>query len=150
MSTRRDTRGSATKLYIWGETLDPELISRSLNIEPFKAWGKGQPKIVTTPLGSVKVLSTPQKLGCWCSRIPESAVSSSLSEQLQYWNVLIRRHETVFRAFRRRRFDFYIDCFVNEGSTASFDLSADLLQSLGELGVGIKVSFYDSDALFED
>jgi len=150
MSTQRNTRGSVTKLYIWGEDLDPELISQYLKMKPFKAWRKGQPKIVTTPTGAVKVLSTPQKLGCWCVRIPESAVSKSLPEQLQYWNILLKRHEAIFCEFNRRKFDFYIDCFVNEGPTVSFDLAADLLESLGKLGLGIKVSFYDSNALFDD
>jgi hypothetical protein len=138
-----------TKLYVWGDDLDPERVTELLKIEPSEWWRKGDPKVVTTPQGEMKVLRV-HKRGCWLSRIREPAIHRNLSKQLQYWCDRLHPREAALRELKRRGFETYIDCYVNDGAVVHADLSSDLLEGLGGLGVGIELSFYDFAALSAD
>lgn len=57
------------------------------------------------------------------------------------------RHEAGIRELRARGYDVMIDCFIDEGPVVYVDVSVELMQRLGNLGVALKFGFYNGENL---
>ena len=64
--------------------------------------------------------------------------------QLEYWCAFLMSREVAIRELQARGYEVKLDCFVDEGPIVYIDLSASVMQILGNLGVELKFGVYDS------
>lgn len=150
MANKQLPRYSSSKFYVWGEDLNPEEVTELVGARPDFAWRKGDARAVSVPTRHNKAPIESHRLGCWCRAIDARRRRHDLSKQLQYWYTHLSTRQGQLSKLARRGYDMYIDCFINEGPIFAVELTSALLAGLGSLGIGIKLSFYDSDELFSE
>jgi hypothetical protein len=142
----------ACKLLVRGDELDPEQVTALLGVEPSEAHrlgdhlpyprnhkDAGKPSDLIARTGTWKLDVDKEKKWSW-----------DAEAQLDYWCVFLTSREAAIRKLQARGFEVVLDCFVDEGPVVYVDLSAELMQTLGNLGVALKFAFYDSANLQPD
>jgi Domain of unknown function (DUF4279) len=127
---------SAASLRIYGASLDPEEISRTLNCVPTKSLRNGH--IIP---GSVTGREHVQKVGMWSlaatDREPENldaqvaALLEKLPGDLAMWRALSERYKV----------DLFVGLFMKE-TNEGFSLSPETLRALAERSIELAVDVY--------
>ena len=142
----------ACKLYVRGDDLDPKQVTTLLGVEPSAAYRRGDywhyPR-------NHKRAGEPSELivrtGTWRLEVDaEKKWSWGAEAQLDYWCVFLVNREAAIRELQACDYEVMIDCFIDEGSVVYVDLSAELMKTLGNLGVAVKFGFYDRTELQSD
>jgi hypothetical protein len=134
------------KLRIRGDDLDPHQVTKLLGLEPSEAHrlgdhlpyppnhkDAGKPSDLIARTGTWKLAVDQEKKWSW-----------DAEAQLDYWCVFLTTREAAIRELQGRGYEVILDCFLDEGPVVYLDLSAELMQTLGNLGVVLKFAFYDS------
>ncbi len=132
----------SSKLYVWGDDLDPEVITDRLGITPDKAWKKGDQQYVVRSDGSIRYLDFVQRRGCWRRAIDEKRKYWDVAAQLDYWCDLLSSRDAGVRELQTYGYEMTIDCYINWGPTVLIDLPSNLLQKLGNFGIELSLGFY--------
>ncbi|MGC2495612.1 DUF4279 domain-containing protein [Candidatus Binatus sp.] len=137
------------KLCVRGDDLDPQQVTILLGVEPTDAYRKGEhlrfpPKHKDAGKPSSLIVQS----GMWRLEVDkEKKWEWDATAQLDYWCVFLMRHEAGIRELRARGYDVMIDCFIDEGPVVYVDVSVELMQRLGNLGVALKFGFYNGENL---
>ena len=140
------------KLYVRGDDLDPKEVTTLLGVEPTEAYRRGDhwpyPR-------NHKRAGKPSDLivrtGTWRLEVDdEKKWSWDAAAQLDYWCVFLVNREAAIRELQARDYEVMIDCYIDEGPVVYLDLSAELMQTLGNLGVALKFGFYDGPNLLPE
>jgi Domain of unknown function (DUF4279) len=137
------------KLIVHGDDLDPEQVTTILGVEPSGAHRKGDH--LRFPPGHERagepgglILRT----GMWRLEVDkEKKWEWDAAAQLEYWCVFLMRREAAIRELQARGYELMIDCFIDEGPVVYVDVSVELMQTLGNLGVALKFGFYNGENL---
>ena len=137
------------KLLVRGDDLDPAQVTTLLGVDPSEAYRRGdhlpyprnheragQPSDLMVQTGAWRLEVDAEKKWSW-----------DAAAQLDYWCVFLTNREAAIRELQARGYEVMIDCYIDEGPVAYVELSAELLQTLGNLGVAVKFGFYDRSEL---
>jgi hypothetical protein len=135
----------ASKLYVRGDDLDPQQVTTILGVEPSEAFrmgdhlpyprnhkDAGKPSDLIVHTGTWKLDIDKEKKWSW-----------DAAAQLDYWCVFLTTREAAIRELQARGYEVMIDCYIDEGPVVYVDLSTELMRTLANLGVALKLGFYD-------
>ena len=126
---------SSSTLVITGDNLDPDVVSRHLNLEPDRVWRKGDERVVGSKVHSYAS-------GGWKRFMDQTLRGEYLEEQLRYWVSLLTGRRVSLQDFRDRGWNCVLSCFIGTDETASIVLPAAFQQELADLGVDIELSVF--------
>jgi hypothetical protein len=137
------------KLCVRGDELDPQQVTALLGVEPTEAYRKGahlrfppNHKDAGKPGGLIV------RTGVWRLEVAkEKKREWDAASQLDYWCVFLTSREAAIRELQARGYEVMIDCFIDQGPVVYVDVSVELMQILGNLGVALKFGFYNGENL---
>jgi Domain of unknown function (DUF4279) len=137
------------RLCVRGEYLDPQQVTTLLGVAPTEAYRKGE-HLPFPPnhkdAGKPSGLIVPS--GIWRLEVDkEKKWEWDAASQLDYWCVFLTSREPAIRELQERGYDVMIDCFIDEGPVVYLDVSVEVMQALGKLGVALKFGFYNGENL---
>jgi hypothetical protein len=137
------------KLFVRGDNLDPRLVTTLLGIEPTEAYRRGDHlRFPANHKDAGKLGALIVQTGTWRLDVDEEKKWAwDAAAQLDYWRVFLKSRETAIRELQERGYDVMIDCFIDEGPVVYVDVSVELMQTLGRLGVALKFGFYNGENL---
>lgn len=128
---------------IIGDNLDPEQITSLLGIDPDYSHKKGEANNRKNKLGKI-IVGTPHKTGIWTinSDLPET---STLEEHIV--SLLVRldsAHDKIRQLSKEGyRVDIYCGHFLKHGYQGGFDVSPEVLERMGKMGIHLAVSTHE-------
>jgi len=132
-----------TKLYVRGERVSPDEVTRLLGTVPDEAYAPGQAFPGNLP-GSEPTSSYTVRRGHWRLDFPKKQPENpSIEEQLEYWCWFLTSREDAVRALCSHGYSITIDCYISEGPVSYFILPASLLGCFGRLQVSLSFGVYD-------
>src|SRR5947207_12646683 len=148
--SKESTGYCSSKLYVWGDDLDPKLVTERLGIHPDESWRKGDRERVVRPDGSVRSLDFVHSRRCWRRAIDEERKFWNVSAQLEHWCDLLSSQETAVQELRMYGYKVEIDCYINWGPVVLISIPSDLLKKLGNLGIELSLGFYATEVLAKE
>jgi hypothetical protein len=128
---------------IISDLLDTNDLTSRLGIRPDYSHMKGQPNNRVTKSGKV-IVGPVHKTGIWTinSELPES---SSLEEHLTFLLETLEPMGDEVKKLSKEgyRVDFYCGCFFKAGTQGGFDLSPEILERMGRMGISLAVSSFE-------
>ncbi len=132
---------SAT-LTIFGDMVDPDVVTQALGLPPSQALRKGQLELVM-PSGRIAQRSSPAKYGLWKHWFGDERRTLPLDEQLVLWASVLAEHSATIQGFRRQGWTVELNCCA-VADTANVNIPAGLQAIFGELGIDLDITFYRS------
>ena len=129
---------NSTELIFCRETVDPDLVTRTLDLQPTLSYKTGD-------IVAVGNIQRPSSVGMWKLRLPDSQFAESVEEQLGRWVTLLHAKREHVAHLRRLGYSPYLDCKAEKGSLA-LCVEPDVLAGLGVLGVSLSVWLYEAPA----
>ena len=128
--------GNATQLVFCRENVDPDVVSRMLELAPSESVKVGEPAV---HLNGERYIS---HLGTWKFNLPSAKEDQTIEEQIGLWVELLRPKTLALNELRGMGYCPYLDCKAEAGSL-SLCIEPDLLASLGELNVSLSIWLYE-------
>lgn len=128
--------GNATQLVFCRENVDPNVVSRMLDLAPTESVKVGEP---AERLNGARYIS---HLGTWKLDLPKANTDQTVEEQIGLWVELLRPKSLALKELRGMGYCPYLDCKAEAGSL-SLCIEPDLLASLGELHVSLSIWLYE-------
>jgi uncharacterized protein DUF4279 len=137
------------KLYVRGDSLDPDLVTTLLGVEPSESYCKGDYwRFRSNTENPYKPSSLTIRTGTWrLDMDKEKRWSWDAAAQLEYWRAFLVSRGGAIRELQSLGYEIMVDCFIDEGPVVYLDLPAELMRSFGNLGVALKFGFYDGENL---
>ena len=139
---------SSVTLCITGHDLDPEMVTRILDMSPSKSWKRGEKKVFRD--GSVHIYPW----GGWKRFQSDDVLHRPLHEQLEYWVQLLAGKENALKKMCAMNCTAVLDCFVTFTNVATLSIPAGLLEKLARIGIDIEMGCFaheeQSDAANEN
>ena len=132
---------SAT-LLIYGEDFEPSDVTRLLDLQPARAWRKGERKSFVRADGTQLIFDSLHERNGWKMWLDESTRERQLSEQLQHWRDLLRPRAAQMRKLRDQGVNIVLNCCVITSSATTVHISASLQGAFSALGVDLEFTFY--------
>lgn len=132
--------GNATQLVFCRENVDPDVVSRMLDLAPSESIKVGEP---AKHLNGARYTS---HLGTWKLNLPKANSDQTVEEQIGFWVELLRPKSLALNELIGMGYTPYLDCKAEAGSL-SLCIEPDLLASLGELNVSLSVWLYEQPRL---
>ena len=132
-----------SRLYVWGDDLDPKRVTEMLGIEPDRTYRRGDRKFRLNSDGKLEPMNFVYPRGLWRRAIDEGKQSWDVAAQLEYWCGLLGSRGVALNELRQQGYEIEIDCYIECGPVALMNLPASLVQKLGMLGIGLSFGFYD-------
>lgn len=129
---------NSTELIFCRETVDPDLVTRTLDLQPTLSYKTGD----VVAVGNIR---QPSSVGMWKLRLPDSQSVESVEEQLGRWVTLLHTKRERLAHLRRFGYSPYLDCRAEKGSLA-LCVEPDVLAGLGTLGISLSVWLYEAPA----
>ncbi len=124
----------STTLIITGVELEPDEITRLLQLTPSQTWRRGEKKQSTT--------EHVYEWGGWKLFIADDKREFPLEEQLAYWYDLLQAKRETLHEFANRDYWLRLDCYISTEATASICLDWDLQTKMVRIGVDLTLSIY--------
>jgi hypothetical protein len=141
MSKGKEAICSAT-LIVLGSDLDPDLISRSLELTPDKVWRKGERKSFTKADGITHYFDSYHQWGGWKRFTSQEELTKPLEEQVEAWSdVLIKRKHNLIE-LQELGYRVIIDCCIVSSESEVVHLRSELQRVFGDLNIDIHIAFY--------
>jgi hypothetical protein len=131
-------------LIIWGGGFDPRDITHRLGMRPSQAWRKGERKSYRGSDGVVRQFASVHGWSGWKKWPTERVAEASLERQLNRWVARLRPKLSALRRLQRRGISMELNCCVIGPGSVGTHLPADLLDSIGKLGVDLGITWYAS------
>lgn len=128
--------GNATQLVFCRENVDPDVVSRMLDLAPSESMKVGEP---AEHLNGARYIS---HLGTWKLNLPKANADQTVEEQIGLWVELLRPKSLALSELRGMGYCPYLDCKAEAGSL-SLCIEPDLLALLGELNVSLSIWLYE-------
>ena len=125
---------------IWGGSFDPEAVTRFMAVQPSQCWRKGDSKSVRLDSGVVIELKGKNEWSGWKLWLDESLRKEPLEQQIRGLADLLKGREMPLAELRAQGSSTVIDCYIGVANTGSFNLPADLLALLGNLGLTLELN----------
>lgn len=129
-------------LTIWGVEFDPREVTQGLGMRPSKAWRKGEPKWHVGRDGIRRQFTSVYEWSGWTKWPSDRVTRVSLERQLSRWVAKLRPKIGVLRALRRRGISMELDCCIIASRSIRTQLPADLVASIGRLGLDVEITWY--------
>lgn len=127
---------NCTELTFCRDTVDPDLVTRTLELQPTLSYKVGD----VIAVGQVE---RPSAVGMWKLRLPEVQAVGTVEEQLVRWLALLGTKSGRMSHLRQLGYSPYLDCRAESGSL-SLCVDPDVLTGLGALGIALSVWFYEA------
>lgn len=127
-----------TELTFCRDTVDPDLVTRTLELQPTLSYKVGD----VVAVGQVE---RPSAVGMWKLRLPEVQAVGTVEEQLVQWLALLGTKSGRMSHLRQLGYSPYLDCRAASGSL-SLCVDPDVLAGLGALGIALSVWLYEAPA----
>lgn len=128
--------GNATRLVFCRENVDPDVVSRMLNLAPSESVKVGEP---AAQVNGVRCISP---LGTWTFNLPSAHADQTVEEQIGVWVELLGPKSLALKELRGRGYCPYLDCKAEAGSL-SVCIEPELLASLGKLNVPRSIGLHE-------
>jgi hypothetical protein len=128
--------GCSTTLIITGDELEPDEVTRLLQLTPSQSWRRGERKQSTGRSEHV------YEWGGWKLFIEDGKRTLNLEEQLAYWYDLLRAKREILHEFANRDYWLRLDCYISTDATASICLDWELQTKMVSIGVDLTLSIY--------
>lgn len=124
-------------LYLRGENLDPDVVSRTTGISPSSSQRKGEVKRASTELEYVT------QMGVW--ELTSESNSLNLCEHISELMGKVRKSPETFLSIEGVE-EAFIDIFISthdsgEGATYELELSSDNILALSQLNIPVHLTF---------
>ena len=129
---------NCTELTFCRDTVDPDLVTRTLELQPTLSYKVGD-------VVAVGQIERPSAVGMWKLRLPEVQAIGTVEEQLARWVTLLRTKSGRMSNLRQLGYSPYLDCRAESGSL-SLCVDPDILAGLGTLGIALSVWLYEAPA----
>jgi hypothetical protein len=149
MTDEKENVYSAT-LMILGNDLDPDLVSRSLGLNPDKAWRKGERKFFKKDDGTTRYFDSYYQGGGWKCFTNKNWLCQSLEEELEAWSEILSAREQAIIDLQGLGYNFTLDCCVVSTGSEVIRLWPELQRALGNLNVEIDITFYTHQEVSQD
>ncbi len=129
-------------LIILHDDIDPDVVTRELEMLPDKEWRKGEVHSFMRNDGEIIQFEDEYKWSGWKRFIDPDYENKPLEDQLEIWcDALNDRKQAISRL---KSFDCYctLDIFVTTDKTASIVIDEKLQNRLSSLGLDLRVSFW--------
>lgn len=126
---------SCTELIFCRDTVDPDFVTRTLELQPTLSFNVGD----VVPIGKIE---RPSAVGLWKLRLAPIEDTETVEEQLGRWLALLEPKSGCMSHLRHVGYSPYIDCRAAEGSLA-LCVDPEILTGLGALGVALSVWLYE-------
>ena len=130
---------------IFGDNLDPDVVSQELNLMPSQSWSKGEHKSFTRSDGSKKIFNSRHDWGGWKRFIIPKYEEAPLETQLQYWCQALQDKTNAITRLKSKGMHCVLRVFIATDATASIVLPETLQTSLANLGLEIELSINIGD-----
>lgn len=128
--------GNATQLAFCRENVDPDVVSRLLELTPSEALKVGGSAV---DLNGAPYVS---HLGSWKLNLPNCDFQNTVEEQIALWIELLRPKSQALAQLREMDYSPYLDCKAETGYL-SLCIEPKSLKALGELHVSLSVWLYE-------
>jgi hypothetical protein len=129
---------SSVTLVITGLDLEPEQVTKILEMPPTRSWKRGQEKVFRS--GRTHVYPW----GGWKLFQSDETMKMPLEKQLEYWASLLAPKTASLRQLRGMDCAAVLDCYLSISETASVPVSAELLEKIAGCGVEIELNCFAS------
>ena len=123
---------NSTQLVFCRENVDPDIVSKLLDMAPSEAVRVGE---------LIGVDGRASHLGIWKLDLPNSS-EQTVEEQISRWVALLRPNSTGLSRLRDMGYAPYLDCQAEAGSL-SLCIEPDSLVSLGQLKISLSIWLYE-------
>lgn len=130
--------GSSVVLRVGGEGVDPDWVTRCLDLEPHRAVGQLEPMVSTDSDAPAPLHPT----GSWRRYPPPEHATLPLEEQVRYWVELLDSRYEALVELRAADLVPALSCFVDTATVASVVLSNHLVAQVAELGLDLEFSIF--------
>jgi hypothetical protein len=130
-------RKTTATLRLWGDSLDPEEVSKALGCEPTEKWRKGDPH--PTVAGRVATF------GMWSLKAAGHS-SGSIEAQVSWLLSLVTNDAAVWGELSVYERDIFTGGWINRWNT-SFEMNANVLRELGTRLIPITFDLYLDESL---
>jgi hypothetical protein len=133
-----DNGDNRTELVFCRDTVDPDFVTRTLQLKPTQSYRVGD----IVPVGNIK---RPASVGMWKLGLPGFQSVETVEEQLSRWVTFLSTKIQPMDALRELGYEPYLDCRAERGSL-SLCLDPEVLKGLGTLGIALSVWLYEAPA----
>lgn len=128
--------GNTTQLVFCRENVDPDVVSRLLDLNPSETRKVGDPAV---HMNGAPYIS---HIGLWKLILPNCDQQSTIEQQIVMWIDLLRPRSRVLAQLREMDYSPYLDCKA-EASSLSLCIEPESLRLLGELQVSLSVWLFE-------
>ena len=132
----RTNFGNTTQLVFCRENVDPDVVSRLLDLNPSEALKVGDPAVHTNGAPYIS------HLGLWKLNLPNCDQQSTVEQQIALWIDLLRPRSAALAQLKDMDYSPYLDCKA-EARSLSLCIEPESLKLLGELQVSLSVWLYE-------
>ena len=125
-----------TQLVFCRENVDPDLVTRLLDLKPSEARRVGDPAV---HMNGAQYIS---HLGLWKLILPNCDPQSTVEQQIELWIDLLRPRSVALAQLREMDYSPYLDCKA-EARSLSLCIEPESLRLLGELHISLSVWLYE-------
>ena len=136
---------SSTTLMILCDDIDPDIITKELEMFPDQKWKKGEIKSYRKKDGTKVQFESEHEWAGWKRFIDPALKNKPLENQLEFWcNTLKDRKEAISSL---KSFDCYcaLDIFIITDRTASIIIDGNLQNKLSSLNLELRISIVAGD-----
>ena len=131
---------SSVTLLILGENLDPDVVSRELDLVPSQSWSKGVQHSYSLSDGTGRCFNSRHEWGGWKLNLNSSYNDAPIETQLNFWCDTLSDKSSVLAKLKEKGMYCALRLFVTTDNTASIVLSEKLQGALSALGLEIELS----------
>jgi hypothetical protein len=135
----------SVRLFIAGDDLLPEVVTKALGMFPDSAWPRGEHGYTINPQGQKVLFRDRSERGSWKRRIPDEQRAGSLQEQLHWWLDALEPRIANVQQLVAAGLDVELNCYI-DGEGAVIYLEPEILTSLARLGVRVALEIMPRDA----
>jgi hypothetical protein len=130
--------GNETQLIFCRENVDPDVVSRFLELTPSQSMKVGEKAIRAD--GECYI----SNVGIWKLNLPGVSGNETVEEQLALWLILLQPKSVGLHHLRELGYCPYLDCKASSGSL-SLCIDPELLKAIGELKVALSIWLYEQE-----
>lgn len=132
----------SVSLIVWGSGFDPGEVTRLLGMRPSKAWRKGERRSYRDRDGVRRYFMSVNEWSGWKKWPTDRQAEASIERQLARWVARLRPKVVALRSLRRRGISMELDCCIIASRSIRTELPADLVASIGKLGLALEITWY--------
>ena len=132
----------SVSLIAWGCDFDPREVTRLLGVRPSRVWRKGERKSYRDRDGVRRYFTSEHEWSGWKKWPTDRQAEASVERQLSRWVARLRPKVGALRSLRRRGISMELDCCIIASRSIRTELPADLVASIGKLGLALQITWH--------